>query len=311
MLGGFALVCATHIGVGARACAGHAGRRAELDATDLARFRFPDELWAPRRVRLRARVHYSVIPVSISCVCSCRCTWAAPRPTCRHARPQRGRERRGRGIGGARVRAPEALPRGAMDMTPKKTTPRPGATARATRSTTPPTVPATRQTVIIENVAPTVDGGRYAAEREIGARVEVSADISRKSRHLVAVVRCRPESDRRARGADALRRQRPLGRRDVLDALGRWVFKIEALIDPFQSGRGSHEARRGIADVTSELLEGARSSPRRRSARAATTRGGSASTARGSRGPGGERAGRRLATLMARISIARWRRGRR
>jgi starch synthase (maltosyl-transferring) len=114
--------------------------------------------------------------------------------------------------------------------------------------------------VIIENVAPSVDGGRYAAKRELGAHVEVSADIFKEgSDVLVAVVRYRHEPDTTWREA-------PMRYVDddrwageiVLDALGRWLFTIDVVADPFQSWLADLTKRVDAGqDVASELLEGA------------------------------------------------------
>ena len=135
-------------------------------------------------------------------------------------------------------------------MSPRKT-PR--------RSAAPP-IPATRRTVIIENVAPCVDGGRYAAKRELGDHVEVSADIFKEgSDVLVPVVRYRHERETTPREA-------PMRYVDddrwageiVLDALGRWLFTIDVVADPFQSWLADLTKRVDAGqDVASELLEGA------------------------------------------------------
>ena len=142
----------------------------------------------------------------------------------------------------------------------RATTARPPAARTATRAARAANVPATRRTVIIENVAPAVDGGRYAVKRELGARLHVSADIFKEGHDvLVAFVRYRPD-------ADPTWREAPMRFVDndrwagevVLDALGRWVFTIEALPDPFQSWLADLGKRvEAGQDVTSELLEGA------------------------------------------------------
>jgi starch synthase (maltosyl-transferring) len=136
-----------------------------------------------------------------------------------------------------------------------KTTP-----SRRTGATRTTAIPATRRTVVIENVAPAVDGGRYAAKREVGARLEVSADIFKEGHEvLVAFVRYRHEGE-------TAWRESPMAFVDndrwageiVLDTLGRWLFTIEALPDPFQSWLADLGKRVDAGqDVTSELLEGA------------------------------------------------------
>ena len=149
-------------------------------------------------------------------------------------------------------------------MSPTKPPARPASTTRSAqrrgRAATSASIPATRQTVIIENVAPTVDGGRYAAKREIGARVEISADIFKEGHDvLVAFVRYRPE-------AETAWREAPMrfvdndrwGGEIVVDTLGRWVFVVEALGDPFQSWLADLVKRVDAGQhVGSELLEGA------------------------------------------------------
>src|SRR3972149_2170845 len=94
-----------------------------------------------------------------------------------------------------------------------------------------------KRTVIIEAVAPTVDGGRYAVKREIGAVVEVSADIFKEGHDvLVAFLKYR-------RAGETAWRETSMRHVDndrwagafTLDAVGRWGFAIEALPDPFPS----------------------------------------------------------------------------
>ena len=49
-----------------------------------------------------------------------------------------------------------------------------------------------RRTVVIEHVAPVVDGGRYPVKREVGDRVEVSADVFKEGHEfLLAFVKYR------------------------------------------------------------------------------------------------------------------------
>jgi starch synthase (maltosyl-transferring) len=117
-----------------------------------------------------------------------------------------------------------------------------------------------RRTVVIEQVAPTVDGGRYAAKREVGGEVEVSADIFKEGHDvLVAFVRYRPagERDWRERPMRFVDNDRWAGS-FVLDAVGRWTFTIEALADPWASWLADLAKRTEAGqDVGSELLEGA------------------------------------------------------
>jgi starch synthase (maltosyl-transferring) len=116
-----------------------------------------------------------------------------------------------------------------------------------------------KRTVVIENVAPTVDGGRYPVKREVGALLEVSADIFKEGHAvLLAYLKYRRARERawretpmrfvdNDRWAGAFR----------LDENARYRFTIEALPDPFRSWRADfvkrHEAGQ---DAPSERLEG-------------------------------------------------------
>ena len=117
-----------------------------------------------------------------------------------------------------------------------------------------------RRTVIIESVAPVVDGGRYPLKREVGDTLEVTADIFKEGHEvLVAFLKCR-RADETAwretpmrfvdndRWAGALR----------LDDNARHVYAIEALADPFRSWLADLAKRvEAGQDVASELREGA------------------------------------------------------
>src|SRR5262249_54850323 len=117
-----------------------------------------------------------------------------------------------------------------------------------------------RRTVVIENVAPTVDGGRYPAKCERGTSVEVSADIFKEGHDvLVAFVRYREGgqrewSERPVRFVDNDRWAGDF----PLDANARYEFLVGAVPDPFRSWRADLDKRLAAdQDVASELLEGA------------------------------------------------------
>ena len=117
-----------------------------------------------------------------------------------------------------------------------------------------------KRTVIIEAVAPTVDAGRYAVKREIGAVVEVSADIFKEGHDvLLAFLEYR-------RAGETAWRETPMRHVDndrwvgafTLDAVGRWAFALEALADPFRSWLADLVKRLDAGqEVASDLLEGA------------------------------------------------------
>jgi starch synthase (maltosyl-transferring) len=117
-----------------------------------------------------------------------------------------------------------------------------------------------RRTVVIERIAPAVDGGRYPVKREVGDVVEVSADIFKDGHDvLVAFLKYRPAHAREWRESlmSFVDNDRWAGG-FRLDALGRWLFTIEALPDPFQSWLADLDKRVAAGqDVGSELLEGA------------------------------------------------------
>ncbi|MGH7332282.1 MAG: alpha-1,4-glucan--maltose-1-phosphate maltosyltransferase [Candidatus Rokuibacteriota bacterium] len=115
------------------------------------------------------------------------------------------------------------------------------------------------QTIVIENVQPAVDGGRYPAKSEVGQVLEVSADIFKEGHDVVvAFVRYRGPGDRGWREVsmrhvdnDGWVGQFPLERN------GRYLFGIEAVVDPFLSWLADLGKRTEAGqDVASELLEG-------------------------------------------------------
>jgi starch synthase (maltosyl-transferring) len=116
-----------------------------------------------------------------------------------------------------------------------------------------------KRTVIIENVAPTVDAGRYPVKREVGGTVEVTADIFKEGHEtLLAFLKYRRASERDWRESPMrfVDNDRWAGA-FALDANGRYVFTIEALAEPFSSWLADLAKRTAAQqDVTSELLEG-------------------------------------------------------
>ena len=120
-------------------------------------------------------------------------------------------------------------------------------------------IEAPRRTVVIEGIEPAVDGGRYPIKREVGAVLEVSADIFKDGHDvLVAFLRYR-------RGGDRTWREAPMRHVDndrwagtfTLEATGRHRYTIEALTEPFLSWVTDLEKRHaGGQDLTSALGEG-------------------------------------------------------
>ena len=127
------------------------------------------------------------------------------------------------------------------------------------RGDLPPAVDLKR-TLVIENVAPTVDGGRYPLKREVDDVLEVSADIFKEGHDvLVAFLLYRRLDERRWHDT-------PMRHVDndrwagvfTLSQNARYVFTLEALADPFRSWLADLGKRVDAGqDVASELTEGA------------------------------------------------------
>jgi starch synthase (maltosyl-transferring) len=114
--------------------------------------------------------------------------------------------------------------------------------------------------VVIEDVSPQVDGGRFAAKRAVGESVDVEATIVAEGHDLLAA-RVRSRRTGEATWHDvamaALGNDRWTASFAV-DTLARYEFTVEAWVDRFGTWR------RGLArkveaghDVANELLEGA------------------------------------------------------
>jgi starch synthase (maltosyl-transferring) len=116
--------------------------------------------------------------------------------------------------------------------------------------------------VLIERVAPQLDGGRHAVKRVRGDTLVVSADVIKDGHDEIAA-----RVSYRAPGADGWQHAPMTYDFDtdrwsgevVLDRLGRWTFTVEAWADPFATWCADVEKRliAGI-DVASELLDGVR-----------------------------------------------------
>jgi starch synthase (maltosyl-transferring) len=115
------------------------------------------------------------------------------------------------------------------------------------------------RTIIIENVHPELDSGRYAVKREVGDFLEVSADVLKEGHDvLAAVLKYREHGAQQWRevmmhheGNDRWRAA------FALEKNTRYQYTIEAWLDEFESWH--HEVEKKIAagrDVELELLEG-------------------------------------------------------
>jgi starch synthase (maltosyl-transferring) len=122
------------------------------------------------------------------------------------------------------------------------------------------TVESAAGTFHIEDVYPSIDGGRYPVKRIVGERVEVWADVYRDGHDIVAAALIwRGELDRE-------RRREPMTLYDndrwfgsfVPDVPGRYFYAIEAWTDEFATWRHGFELKQKAgADLTLDAIEGA------------------------------------------------------
>lgn len=118
---------------------------------------------------------------------------------------------------------------------------------------------AVRPSIVIEGVAPEIDGGRWPIKREVGDRMEVSADIFKEGHDVLAsVLRYRSVTDEHWRETPMvpLDNDRWVGHFE-LSRNTRYRYSIGAYVNLFESWRlevaKKHEAGERI---DSELLEG-------------------------------------------------------
>jgi starch synthase (maltosyl-transferring) len=115
--------------------------------------------------------------------------------------------------------------------------------------------------VVIENVRPSVDDGRFPIKRTVGERVVVSADVFADGHDvLAAMLLHRREGESSWLETPMM----PLGNdrwqaQFVVEALGRYEYTVEGWVDRFASWRHELSAKIGAGqDVSSELIEGGR-----------------------------------------------------
>ncbi len=116
-----------------------------------------------------------------------------------------------------------------------------------------------RKRVVIENVQPVVDNGRYAARRSVGERVDVAATIITDGHdHLRARVLYKKDSDSQWSEIEM-----KAGWNDewwssfYVDETGLYQFKVEAWIDHFDTWfDGFKKKAEAKVDVKTELMEG-------------------------------------------------------
>jgi starch synthase (maltosyl-transferring) len=115
------------------------------------------------------------------------------------------------------------------------------------------------KTVIIENVQPSLDGGRYPLKREVGDVIHVTADVFKDGHDVLAVFLLY-----RKKGATAWAEVRmELVNNDLwkasfaLDEIGRYQYAIRAYPDRFRSWLDEVQKKQQAGqDLASELQEG-------------------------------------------------------
>jgi starch synthase (maltosyl-transferring) len=112
----------------------------------------------------------------------------------------------------------------------------------------------------IENIYPIIDGGRFPIKRIVGERIDVYADLYRDGHEIIAAaIVWRREQDRDwNRVPMTLEVNDRWGGSFTPDAIGRYVYAIEAWTDEFASWRHGFELKlKAGQDVTLDALEGA------------------------------------------------------
>ncbi|MBM3890455.1 MAG: DUF3416 domain-containing protein, partial [Verrucomicrobia bacterium] len=115
--------------------------------------------------------------------------------------------------------------------------------------------------VVIENVEPEVDGGRYAIKRTVGESVTVEADMFADGHDVLAgVLRCRHESESQwsETPLEPLVNDRWRAQFSVTQ-LGRYRYTIQGWLCPFKSWQRDLKKRvEADQDVSVDLQIGAR-----------------------------------------------------
>ncbi|HSD36000.1 MAG TPA: alpha-1,4-glucan--maltose-1-phosphate maltosyltransferase [Rhodocyclaceae bacterium] len=116
-----------------------------------------------------------------------------------------------------------------------------------------------RVRVVIENIRPAVDAGRFPIKRIVGDLVEVEADCFADGHDVVAcALRWRRDSDAtwhstpmQPRGNDRWKAA------FTVDAIGAWQYTVCAWVDPFQSWQYDFERRIDADDMRIATMTGA------------------------------------------------------
>jgi starch synthase (maltosyl-transferring) len=162
------------------------------------------------------------------------------------------------------ARKPPAAPRPARSTTSSsklRAGSQKGAAPSSNGATAGGAFPTTFRSVVIENVAPELDGGRYPIKREVGSTLVVEADLFKEGHDIIA-----GRLLYRAPG-DTAWHSTPLTFWDndrwrggfALNQLGIYTYTIEAYPDLYRSWASDTKKKAGAGqDVSSDLLEGSR-----------------------------------------------------
>ena len=119
--------------------------------------------------------------------------------------------------------------------------------------------PVTSSSIVIEAVLPEIDGGRWPIKREMGDRLEVSADIFKEGHDVLAcLLRYRPLKDDAWREVpmEFVDNDRWAGHFD-LTLNARYRYSIGAYVNLFESWRIEVTKKLEAGErIESELLEG-------------------------------------------------------
>lgn len=126
-------------------------------------------------------------------------------------------------------------------------------------STTTTSEPATSSSIIIERVQPEVDGGRWPAKREVGDRLEVSADIVKEGHDVLSCVlryRTVKETSWHETAMRHVDNDRWAGYFDLHENT-RYLYTIAAFVNMFESWRQEVTKKSEAGEpIGSELQEG-------------------------------------------------------
>lgn len=120
-------------------------------------------------------------------------------------------------------------------------------------------MPATSSSIVIERVQPEIDGGRWPVKREVGDRLEVSADIFKEGHDVVTAVlryRMAKETSWCEAAMSHVNNDRWVGHFDLHDNT-RYLYTIGAFTNTFESWRQEVTKKSEAGErIDSELLEG-------------------------------------------------------